>query len=79
MLYYARYYGWDENARDQFKDHPCFNNCAEFCERSDQSSFDPDYDIKPLEHFEPMVREVFSRKAYDPEVIREGHVSPLTS
>jgi predicted HD phosphohydrolase len=79
MLYYARHYGWDENARDQFKDHPCFNSCAEFCERWDQSSFDPDYDMKPLAYFEPMVREVFSRKAYDPEVIREGHVSPLTS
>ncbi|MCT4555131.1 MAG: HD domain-containing protein [Pelagimonas sp.] len=79
MLYYARHYGWDENARDQFKDHPCFNSCAEFCERWDQSSFDPDYDMQPLEHFEPMVRAVFSRKAYDPEVVREGHVSQLTS
>ena len=79
MLYYARHYGWDENARDQFKDHPCFDSCAEFCERWDQSSFDPDYDTLPLEHFEPMVREVFGRKAYDPEVLREGYVSPLTS
>jgi hypothetical protein len=25
-----------------------------------------------------MVREVFGRKAYDPAVIREGHVSALT-
>jgi predicted HD phosphohydrolase len=79
MLYYARHYGWDENARDQFKDHPCFNSCAEFCERWDQSSFDPDYPMKPLEYWEPMVREVFARKAYDPDVIREGYVSPLTS
>lgn len=79
MLYYARHYGWDENARDQFKDHPCFNSCAEFCERWDQSSFDPDYRMKPLEYWEPMVREVFARKAYDPDVIREGYVSPLTS
>lgn len=78
MLYYAKHYGWDENARDQFKDHPCFDSCAEFCERWDQSSFDPDYAMKPLEHFEPMVRQVFSRKAYDPDVIREGFVSPLT-
>jgi predicted HD phosphohydrolase len=78
MLYYARHYGWDENARDQFKDHPCFNSCAEFCERWDQSSFDPDYPMKPLEYWEPMVREVFARKAYDPAVIREGYVSSLT-
>jgi hypothetical protein len=24
------------------------------------------------------VREVFGRKAYDPDVLREGYVSPLT-
>lgn len=72
MLYYARHYNWDENARDQFKDHPCFATCATFCERWDQSAFDPDYPMKPLSYFEPMVREVFARKAYDPEVIQEG-------
>lgn len=79
MIYYGRHYGWDENARDEFKDHPCFNSCAEFCERWDQSSFDPDYEMKPLEYFGPMVREVFGRKAYDPEVMREGFVSPLSA
>lgn len=78
-LYYARHYGWDENARDEFKDHPCFGSCAEFCERWDQSSFDPNFASKPLEYWEPMVREVFGRKAYDPEVIREGFVSKLTA
>ena len=79
MIYYAHHYNWDANARDRFKDHPCFDSCATFCERWDQSSFDPDYDALPLAHFEPMVREVFSRKAYDPEVMREGFVSPLTA
>ena len=77
MIYYAHHYGWDENARDEFKDHPCFDACAEFCERWDQSSFDPDYPSKPLEHFEPMVREVFARKAYAPDVVREGVVTGL--
>ena len=79
MIYYGRHYGWDENARDEFKDHPCFQSYAEFCERWDQSSFDPDYPMKSLDHFEPMVREVFGRKAYAAEVIREGFVSPLTA
>jgi len=78
MVYYGHHYGWDRNARDQFKDHPCFANCAAFCERWDQSSFDPDYEYEPLEYFEPLVAEVFARKAYDPDVIREGHVSALT-
>jgi len=77
MLYYGHHYGWDRNARDRFRDHPCFDLCAEFCERWDQSSFDPDYDTRPLAHFAPLVRQVFARKAYDPAVIREGYVSPL--
>lgn len=77
MLYYGHHYGWDRNARDRFKDHPCFDACAAFCERWDQASFDPDYDHKALEHFEPMVREVFSRKAYAPEVIKAGVVTGL--
>ena len=79
MLYYGHHYGWDRNARDRFRDHPCFDNCAAFCERWDQASFDPAYDTLPLEHFEPMVRAVFARKAYDPQVTREGHVSALTA
>ena len=78
MLYYGHHYGWDRNARDQFKDHPVFDNCAEFCERWDQSSFDPDYPTETLEIFEPMVREVFGRKAYSPEIIKEDFVSSLT-
>ena len=77
MIYFAHHYGWDRNARDQFRDHPCFDSCAAFCERWDQASFDPDYPSKPLEHFEPMVREVFSRKAYDAAIIQEGVVSAM--
>lgn len=77
MLYYGHHYGWDRNARDRFSGHPCYDACAQFCERWDQSSFDPDYATKPLSHFEPMVREVFARRAYDPSVIREGEVTGL--
>ena len=77
MLYYAHHYGWDHDARERFRYHPCFDSCAEFCERWDQSSFDPDYPTEPLSRFEPMLREVFGRKAYDPAVLREGFVSSL--
>ncbi|WP_306047449.1 HD domain-containing protein [Nioella sp. MMSF_3534] len=77
MFYYGHHYGWDKDARDRFKDHPCWQSCADFCERWDQSSFDPDYAYEPLEVFEPMVREVFARKAYDPEVVQEGVVMGL--
>ena len=78
MLYYAHHYNWDRNARDRFRDHPVFKNCEQFCERWDQSSFDPEYPMEPLDTFEPMVKEIFNRKAYDPKIIREGYVSSLT-
>jgi predicted HD phosphohydrolase len=74
MLYFGHHYGWDRDARDRYRDHPCFDTCAAFCERWDQASFDPEYLAKPLSYFEPMVREVFGRKAYDPEVIRDGEL-----
>ena len=78
MIYYAHHYGWDKNARDRFKDNIYFKSCSDFCERWDQSCFDPSYNSEPLETFEPMVRQVFSRKAYDPAVLREGFISSLT-
>ena len=77
MLYYGHHYGWDRNARDRYRDHPSFDACAEFCERWDQSSFDPEYDAESLEFFEPMVREVFTRKAYDDAVVQPGVVTGI--
>jgi predicted HD phosphohydrolase len=59
--YYAHLMGADRNARDRYADHPWYGDCVEFCERFDQNCFDPDYDSLPLEHFRPIVEEVFSR------------------
>ena len=59
--YYAHHMGADRNARDKYKDHPHYERCVHFCEAWDQASFDPDYPTRTLEHFAPMVREVFSR------------------
>ena len=72
MIYYAHHYGWDKDARDRYKDHPCFEMCSKFCERWDQKSFDPDYPSKSIIYFKPMIEEVFSRKAFSPEVIKEN-------
>lgn len=72
MYYYAHHYGWDREERKKFEGHQHYQACIDFCERWDQSSFDPDYDSKPLEHFAPMVREVFSREAYDENVVQAG-------
>ena len=77
MVYYAHHYGWDPEKRQEFKDHPCYQSCVDFCERWDQSSFDPDYPTEPLEAFEDDVREVFSRKAYDPAVQQPAVIKGL--
>ena len=60
LYYYGEHVGEDPNARDRYRDHPCFDACAEFCERYDQNCFDPAYESLPLETFEPMVRRVFA-------------------
>ena len=77
MYYYAHHLGWDRELREKYKDSPYYQSCVDFCERWDQSSFDPDYGSDPLESFEAEVREVFSRKAYDPAIIQAGVVTGL--
>ena len=72
MVYYAQHVGGNPNKRDAFRGNPYFDDCAEFCEKWDQNSFDPDYETKPLEFFASMVREVFARKAYGQAVINKG-------
>ena len=79
MVYYGHHVGGNPNKRDQFAGHIYFDDCALFCERWDQSSFDPDYDTLSIDFFVPMVREVFARQAYDPDVIRTGEREPLVT
>lgn len=77
MVYYGHHVGANPQKRDAYAGHPYFDDCATFCERWDQSSFDPDYEAQPLEFFAPMVREVFARTPYDPAVVRPGARVPL--
>lgn len=60
--YWFEFVGQDPAARDRFKGHKYYEACVEFCARWDQTSFDPDYETRRLEHFEPLVRELFGRK-----------------
>ena len=77
MIYYAHHYGWDKNARDKFKDNIYFQTCADFCERWDQKSFDPEYENKDLDFFKPMIKEVFNRPPYKDEYIKKNEVLGL--
>lgn len=47
--------------REQFRGHPHFEACAQFCAKYDQTAFDPEYDTAPLAFFEPMVMKLFER------------------
>ena len=62
MYYYAHHLNGNKNQRDKYKDHKYYKDTVNFCENWDQKSFDPDYDSLPLEHFEPMVRKLFSKE-----------------
>ena len=62
--YYAHHTGGDRNARDRYIDHPWYRDAVDFCQRWDQSSFDPEYESLPLEFFEPMVRRMFAREPF---------------
>ena len=69
--YYIHHLGGDRFEREKHKDHPWYQSCVDFCEKWDQASFDPDYPTRPLQYFEPMVRRIFTRPAFDPQFVGE--------
>jgi predicted HD phosphohydrolase len=56
--------GTDPDARERYRGHPWFDDCAEFCARYDENCFDPEYDSLPIEEFEPIVGGVFAEPRY---------------
>jgi predicted HD phosphohydrolase len=62
--YYFHHVGLDRMAREQYRGHPMFERTAAFCEKWDQTSFDPDYDTLPLAAFEPALRRIFTRTPF---------------
>jgi predicted HD phosphohydrolase len=60
--FYFHHYDMDRDAREQFRGHPQFQACADFCEKWDQTSFDPDYETMPLEAFVPMVHRLVENR-----------------
>ena len=59
--YFFHHVGMDRDLREKLRGHPHFVACAEFCEKYDQSAFDPDYDSAPLSFFEPILRRVMAQ------------------
>ena len=64
MYYYAHHLGGNKNQRDKYKGHKYFQETVDFCENSDQKSFDPNYKSLTLKDFEPYVKKIFSRTSY---------------
>ena len=69
MFYYGDAAGVNKDERERWRGHKWFESCERFCGAWDKMAFDPDYPTKPLSHFEPMLREVFSRTPFDPAII----------
>ena len=73
--YFFHHLGGDRNARDKLAGHPAYAMCMEFCDKYDQTSFDPDYDTMPLEAFAPMVRRLFAREPWGAHAKEDGGYS----
>ena len=60
--YYFHHFNLDPNISDRYKGHPSYELAERFSSEWDQRAFDPSFKTPPLEHYEPMLRRVFSRK-----------------
>lgn len=59
--YFFHFLGLDRDGRDAFRDDPNYDLTVEFCADFDQVAFDPGYDTHPLEHFEPLLRDLMAK------------------
>ncbi|KJK15614.1 HD domain-containing protein [Pseudomonas sp. 2(2015)] len=59
--YFFHHLGMDRHLREQFQDHPQYQQTIEFCARYDAAAFDPGYDSLPLSFFEPMLQRLFAK------------------
>ena len=69
MQFYGQQMGLPTDGHLAYKDHPWFDSCQRFCDDWDQQAFDPDYPTRTLAHFEPLLRQVFSRSPFDPDIV----------
>lgn len=58
--HYYHHFGADPDARRQYEGAEWYGLAEQFADEWDQVAFDPDGPYESLEHFEPLVREVFA-------------------
>ncbi|MEL6892544.1 MAG: HD domain-containing protein [Actinomycetota bacterium] len=56
--YFWHHLGMDRDTRERHRDSPWFDYTAEFCAEYDQTAFDASYASNPLEHYEPLIRDI---------------------
>jgi predicted HD phosphohydrolase len=61
--------GIDKDLRANYLNHKWFNSCDKFCRDWDQMSFDPNYPTKSIDHFKPMIQQIFTRDPFDPKYV----------
>ena len=64
--YFWHHLGMDRNTRDMFAGHQFYDRTEEFCAEYDGPAFDPSYDSNPLDHYLPLIREVFGTSPWKP-------------
>lgn len=62
--HYYQHFGKDPDARDRYRGESWYALAEQFADEWDQAAFDPGYDTLPLEHFEPLVRELTAAPRY---------------
>lgn len=69
MPYYAHHLDLPIEGHLAYADHPWYESFMRFRRDWDQMSFNPDYATSDLTYFEPMIREIFTRTAFDSSVL----------
>lgn len=59
--HYYEFFGKPGNLRDKYRNEPWFALAEQFTDEWDQAAFDPEYDCLPLEEFEPLIHQFFSK------------------
>lgn len=59
--HYYEYFGKSATLRDQYADEPWYALAEQFTDEWDQAAFDPAFKVKPLEEFEPLIKQFFGK------------------
>jgi len=71
--HYFEYLKWDSTQYLQYKEEPYFDLCQRFADEWDQTAFDPNAEVFPIEHFEQRLKNIFSKIPH----VQESHENKI--